>query len=53
VQLFPQRFWFETSLAVGLVILVLVGLVVTIATRRLQTPQPAAVVVPGALETAR
>lgn len=53
VQLFPQRFWFETSLAVGLVILVLVGFVVIVATRRLRTPRPAAALVPGALETAR
>jgi integral membrane protein (TIGR01906 family) len=36
VQLFPQRFWFETAMAVGGVILVLSVLVAGAATRRLR-----------------
>ena len=51
VQLFPQRFWFETSMAVGAVILVLAGIVATVATRRLHARRPVARALP-ALETA-
>jgi integral membrane protein (TIGR01906 family) len=43
VQLFPQRFWFETSLAVGVVALVLAAAVTGLATWRLRdTSRPAA-----------
>ncbi len=34
IQLFPDQFWFETSLLLGLVILAVCGLVVTLAGRR-------------------
>jgi len=43
VQLFPQRFWFETSLAVGVAILVLCGIAVILARRRLRSERPSAV----------
>jgi integral membrane protein (TIGR01906 family) len=36
VQLFPQRFWFETSIAVGAVALVLAIPVIVLATARLR-----------------
>ncbi len=53
VQLFPQRFWFETSMALGLVVLVLAGVVAALATRRLRAPRPSPTAVPAPLETAR
>ncbi len=54
VQLFPQQFWFETSLAVGLVILALSLLVIVIARRRLGAARPDARPAPRAsLEAVR
>ena len=40
VQLFPQRFWFETSVAVGVVILVLCAGTAWLAGRRLRADVP-------------
>ena len=36
VQLFPMRFWFETSIALGVVALALAGVVAAVATRRVR-----------------
>jgi uncharacterized membrane protein len=41
VQLFPQRFWFETSIAVGVVALVLAIAVIALSTARLRGPRRA------------
>ena len=55
VQLFPQRFWFETSIAVGVVALLLAAAVAMVATSRLRDTgrTPATAPVQGRLETAR
>lgn len=54
VQLFPQTFWFETSMAVGAVILVLCGAVVVLASRQLRyTPTAPAAARRTSLEGAR
>jgi integral membrane protein (TIGR01906 family) len=50
VQLFPERFWLETSLAVGVAILVVCGVVWWLAGRRLARPYGAAVGLPEAAE---
>ena len=43
VQLFPYQFWVETSFALGAVVLILAGVVATLAQRRLATgPRPLA-----------
>lgn len=43
VQLFPERFWLETSLVVGVVILLVCGIVWFLAGRRLALPEATAV----------
>jgi integral membrane protein (TIGR01906 family) len=48
VQLFPMRFWFETSLAVGAVALVLAAVVAGVATWRLRDGRGAARAAPVA-----
>jgi integral membrane protein (TIGR01906 family) len=55
VQLFPQRFWFETSVAVGVVALLLAAAVAALATWRLRDAGRATISAPVArrLETAR
>jgi integral membrane protein (TIGR01906 family) len=53
VQLFPQRFWFDTSIAVGIVVLVLSGTAAWLATRRLRADARPAVVHAASLEAAR
>ncbi len=53
VQLFPQRFWFETSLAVGSVILLLSAATAWWASRRLAGAQSRGVLGAPSLQTAR
>jgi integral membrane protein (TIGR01906 family) len=53
VQLFPERFWFETSIAVGLLILILSGALAWAADRRLRDETPAMRAAPASLEGAR
>ena len=55
VQLFPQRFWFETSIAVGVVALLLAVAVAVLATSRLRDAgrSPTAAPVARRLEAAR
>jgi integral membrane protein (TIGR01906 family) len=53
VQLFPQRFWFETTLAVGALILVLCAVTAWLAGRRLRTDAYEAAVPRARLEAAR
>ena len=59
VQLFPERLWFETALAVGVVMIVLALVVAGLAGRRgaqsgrLEGPPPAVVPAPSGTEAAR
>lgn len=53
VQLFPLRFWFETSIAVGAVAIVLAALVTLLATRRLHAAHALPAPLAPRLETAR
>ncbi len=53
VQLFPQRFWFETSLAVGVVVVALSGVTYWLAGRRLVAEASERTVPRAGLEAAR
>jgi integral membrane protein (TIGR01906 family) len=53
VQLFPERFWFETSMAVGALILVLCAAVGWLAGRRTPARSAEPVAAPAALEPLR
>lgn len=53
VQLFPDRFWFETSIAVGVVVLALCGVTWLLAGWRLREPTPMTAAAARAVEVGR
>ncbi len=48
VQLFPEEFWFETSLALAVVLIVLAVIVIAISVPRIDAPEPVVAAAPPA-----